>query len=94
MRVRLFASLRDRIGKKELHIQEQEASTVKELLEHLSTQYPNIKELLYKDGELTSFYHVLINGKNIQQLDGLDTILKEVDTIAILPPVGGGIFQT
>jgi len=46
--------------------------------------------LLFRNGELSSFYHILVNGKNVRQLDGKITILKDDDIIAILPPIGGG----
>jgi molybdopterin converting factor small subunit len=36
------------------------------------------------------FLSFLVNGKNINVLQGFDTELKQGDTVAILPPVGGG----
>jgi molybdopterin converting factor small subunit len=36
------------------------------------------------------FLSFLVNGKNINALEGFNTKLKQGDTIAILPPVGGG----
>ncbi|MFW9914294.1 MAG: ubiquitin-like small modifier protein 1 [Candidatus Thorarchaeota archaeon] len=90
MKVRLFASLRERIGQKELNISIEEAKSVQELVELLVARFPEVENLLLSEGELSSFYHILINGRNMQQLDGPKTILKEADTVAILPPIGGG----
>ncbi|MFX0116617.1 MAG: ubiquitin-like small modifier protein 1 [Candidatus Hodarchaeota archaeon] len=91
MKIRLFASLRERIGQKELEITKEEAKTVQKLIELLIRRYPEAEDLLVRDGELSSFYHILINGKNITLLDGTKTIFNEDDTVAILPPIGGGI---
>ncbi|MDH5419483.1 MAG: MoaD/ThiS family protein, partial [Candidatus Bathyarchaeota archaeon] len=33
---------------------------------------------------------ILINGRGIKALQGFETKLKEGDTVAIFPPVGGG----
>ena len=43
-----------------------------------------------KKGKVQDFLLFLVNGKNINILQGFDTELKQGDTIAILPPVGGG----
>jgi molybdopterin synthase sulfur carrier subunit len=39
---------------------------------------------------MQGFLSVLVNGKNINIMQGFDTKLQENDIVAILPPVGGG----
>jgi len=90
--VRFFTSLREITGKKVDEIQSQEAITVEEMLTLLSQKYgKNFKEHVYtKNGQVQEFLSFLVNGKNINVLQGFDTELKHGDTVAILPPVGGG----
>jgi molybdopterin synthase sulfur carrier subunit len=90
--VRFFTSLREITGKKKELVQLQNATTVEELLTGLSKKYgKEFIEYLYNEEEKVHTYlSILVNGKSTNVLQGLDTELKEGDTVAILPPVGGG----
>ena len=68
------------------------AITIGELLTRLTEKYgEKFREYLYDErGTVQSFLSILVNGKSIYVLQGLDTELKEGDSVAILPPVGGG----
>jgi len=81
VKVKVFATLRSIVGKNELELQ---ASTVGELLEKLYSEYPEMKKELEK-GAI-----ILVNGKNIEHLEKLNTKLKDDDVVSIFPPVGGG----
>lgn len=90
--VKFFTSLREITGKKVDEIQLQNTITVDELLTLLSEKYgKNFREYIYnKKGDVQGFLSVLVNGKNINIMQGFDTELQENDVVAILPPVGGG----
>ncbi|MFC1486191.1 ubiquitin-like small modifier protein 1 [Thermoproteota archaeon] len=90
--VRFFTSLREITGYKVNKILLQNSSTVEELLTLLSEKHgKNFREYIYnKKGEVRGFLSFLVNGKNINIMQGFDTKLKEDDVVAILPPVGGG----
>jgi len=47
---------------------------------------------LYESGskKLRETVNVLVNGRGINLLSGLDTKLKDGDVVAIFPPVSGG----
>ncbi|WP_087037960.1 ubiquitin-like small modifier protein 1 [Thermococcus litoralis] len=81
VKVRVFATLRGIVGKSELEVQ---AETVGELLEKLYNEYPKMKKELEKGAV------ILVNGKNIEHLEKLNTKLKDGDVVSIFPPVGGG----
>ena len=90
--VKFFTSLRDITGKKADEIQLQNVITVEELLTLLSEKYgKKFREYIYnKKGKVQDFLSFLVNGKNINVLQGFDTELKQGDILAIIPPVGGG----
>jgi molybdopterin synthase sulfur carrier subunit len=92
IKVKFFTSLREITDKKVDEIQLKNAITIEELLNILSEKYSKeFREYIYnKKGKVQDFLSFLVNGKNINVLQGFDTKLKQGDTIVILPPVGGG----
>ena len=60
---------------------------LKGLVNHLGTRYgKDFAEAL----ETTRGLRILVNGREYQQLSGLDTKLKEKDIVVLLPPIFGG----
>ena len=69
------------------------AKTMKELIDFLSTQYnPRFSELLIdaNTGAVRGGYKILVNGRDIDFLEKLDTRILDGDGIAFFPLVGGG----
>jgi len=90
--VKFFTSLREITGKKVDEIQLQNVITVEEMLTLLYEKYgEKFREYVYdKKGKVHGFLSFLVNGRNINVLQGFDTELKQGDVIAVVPPVGGG----
>lgn len=90
--VKFFTSMREITGKKVEEVQLRNITTVEKLLTQLTAKYgKEFREYLYNEnGQVHSYLSILINGKSTSVLQGLNTKLKEGDTVAILPPVGGG----
>lgn len=86
--VQLFAVLREVAGTSRLAV---EASSVQDVLSHLVRTYEGLgNRLLTPAGELREDVAVLVNGRNVRFLQGLDTSLAAGDTVTLIPPVAGG----
>jgi molybdopterin synthase sulfur carrier subunit len=86
--VRLFANLREIVGRPQLAV---EAGTIREVLTILQAGHPALRPVLYDDdGEVRSYITILVNGKNIREMEAFATILSDGDEVAIFPPVSGG----
>jgi molybdopterin synthase sulfur carrier subunit len=90
--VKFFTSLREITSRKLEEIQFHGNLTVGELLNQLSAKYGNefVKYIYDENGKVHGYLSILVNGESTNVLQGLDTELKTGDTVAILPPVGGG----
>jgi molybdopterin synthase sulfur carrier subunit len=91
--VRFFTTLREIVGKGEEKYEVKVTDlTVGELLKQLEEKYGKpFQEYVYDEkGEVKSYLQLLVNGRSITTLQGMETKLKEGDTLAIIPPVGGG----
>jgi len=66
---------------------------VGEVLRALTADYPQTSEQLFgEDGELNRYVNVYLNDEDVRVLDGLETAVKDGDTVVILPAMAGGAF--
>ena len=79
VKVRFFAAPREAIGKAEIEKEVPRGTTVGELIELLTQEYPSLRPY-------TRFISVAVNRAYV----GMQTELHDGDEIACLPPVGGG----
>lgn len=89
--VRFFTRLREITGRSEEAVELGNGATVKMALEALSARYGEEYARYVFANEPAGFQlQFLINGRSIAQMEGLETKLRDGDTLAIVPPVGGG----
>jgi MoaD family protein len=68
-----------------------DGSNVGEVLRALATQHPATESQLFgEDGALNRYVNVYLNDEDVRVLDGLDTDVKDSDTLVILPAMAGG----
>ncbi len=88
--VKAFASLRE-VAERQTEIHVEEGAAVGDLLETLCRRYPGLAEKIFAaPGVPKKYVNVLVNGRSIQFLRGLDTALHDGDLVALFPPAGGG----
>jgi MoaD family protein len=87
--VRIPPVLRPSVGgEKEV---EAPGETVGEVLRSLAASHPDTEGQLFgPDGGLNRYVNVYLNDEDVRVLDGLDTAVKEGDTLVILPAMAGG----
>jgi len=91
IRVRFFTVLRELTGKSEEELEVKEEADVEDILDLLSGKYgERVTDYLFEEGKVRSQIQILLDGKKIGGLDGLKTKLRDRETLAIIPPVGGG----
>lgn len=69
---------------------EASGSTVRELLEDLSSRMPALGSKVYGEGEIQSFVNVYVDGEDVRTRDGLDTPVRNNSTVILLPAMAGG----
>jgi len=64
---------------------------VGEVLRALIVDHPDTKGQLFgEDGDLNRYVNIYLNDEDVRVLDGLDTAVKDGDTVVILPAMAGG----
>ncbi|MCL7384123.1 MAG: MoaD/ThiS family protein [Thaumarchaeota archaeon] len=91
--VKAFATIREAIGEfGKISLEFPEQVTVKNLIEVLSKNFGERfnSEVLDDNGLPKKTIKIFVNGRDIEFLDGLSTILKDEDEVALIPPIAGG----
>ena len=89
VKIKLLLLLQEKVGRKELPY---EAGTIGELLGKFLDDYREDFEKIdiLENGQFKKWMLILLNGRNIRFLEGMDTKLNDGDVIAISPPMAGG----
>ncbi len=87
--VKVFGGLRELLGKAAVELALPLGADIERLLLSLAEGHPSLTSRL-EEGLSRGYVNVLLNGRNIRFLNGLSTSLNDRDSVAFLPPVGGG----
>ncbi len=66
------------------------ATTVQQTLDALAGQFPALAERVMENGQVRRFVNVFVNDEDIRYLEGPETVVKDGDTVSIIPAVAGG----
>ena len=91
MRVRVYATLRELVNSKSVELDVRRETDVRNVLRELGAAYPALDAKLWDaNNGLSKSVQVLVNGRPIAFLNGLETAVSPGDTVDLFPPVGGG----
>lgn len=93
VRVRTFGVLKEVFGNKLLTIKLKKNTSVRSTVQKLADSLSNESKRLLVDSEMNEVWLnalILVNGKEISILDGLETIVSDGDEIVLLPVSHGG----
>jgi molybdopterin synthase sulfur carrier subunit len=92
MQWRLFATLRETVGKNEVALDVGEDATLREAFDALLEAHPEVKsEVLDEDGQLYEHVRLLVDGSDpFASAEGWATTIPADSELALFPPVSGG----
>jgi len=84
-----FTGIKQIIGEKQIDFSAKSVEDlINKLVEKFGTAFSN--ELFDDEGKIKKIYRIVVNGRNINILDGYQTKLKDDDMVAIMPAIAGG----
>lgn len=70
---------------------QEEGKTIRDVFDNLEKHYPGFRSRLFdQEGNLNHFIMVYVNNEDIRLQQGLQTELKDGDSITLLPAMAGG----
>lgn len=91
MEIRLHATLRQIARMNAVTVETRRGQTVGDALRALVAQHPALKPSVFDDGgALVGHVAVVLDGRDIRHLSGVDTPLGAAEKLDVFPPVGGG----
>ncbi len=87
--VKVFGGLRDALPDAASSFELHAPIELRDLMVRLQRTAPALTTKL-SEGLAAGYLNILINGRNVRFLQGDRTVLSDGDTVAFLPPVGGG----
>lgn len=87
MKIKLFGGLRNKAGGA---VQDASGTTIREALESICVEKDDLRAAIFDGDTLRPHVRVMVNGRDSELVDGLETAVSENDQIAIFPPIAGG----
>ncbi len=90
--IKFIGALRHITGKTQLTVNYEKEMSLKDLLAKISQETPKLEKSFsdQQTGDSTSNALILVNGREISVLNGLETKLSDGDEIVFVPVVHGG----
>lgn len=90
VRVELYGFLRNLLGSKDVVVEVPDRSTLREVLSAVSSKFPELQEVVGPGGTLKPSFMLFVNEADYELLGGYDYVVKDGDSIQLLPISHGG----
>ena len=90
MTVKYFGQIRELVGGLKQEPWRQSEPRVSALLRALGQRHKLLEKRLWEGDQLSSTMIILVNGRSIDFLNGIETPLHPDDTVDVFPVEGGG----
>ena len=91
MQVRLYATLRQIAQARLIELPVEGKQTVGDVLRALVARCPELSDAVWHtDGSLSGHIAVILNGRDVRHLAGVEPSLSDDDQLDVFPPVAGG----
>jgi len=88
VKIRLFASIREHVGKDFIHYTFNENKTISDIFNDI----PKLKDICFNsNGKILNNVNIFLNGEKIDSYSNINIKLNDEDELTIIPPVAGGI---
>ena len=90
MQIRFYATLRPLVGGRSVDLPDP-PDTIGAILERLADDYDGLREQLFdEDGAVRRFVAIMVDGRDIRHIEGLQSRVSPGSELDIFPPVAGG----
>lgn len=91
MDVRVYATLRPIVGGRKVSLPDNDETTVRDVIEDLIARFPALRDrLLSAENEIRPYVAVMVDGRDVRHLGGLDAAVPPGAEVDIFPPIAGG----
>ena len=90
MQIRFYATLRPLVGGRSVELSDP-PDTVHGILERLVGEYEGLQNQIFDEhGAVRRFVAIMVDGRDIRHIDGLESRVSPDSELDIFPPVAGG----
>lgn len=90
VRIELYGFLRNLLRSKDVVVEVPDSSTLREVLSAVSSKFPELQEVVSPSGTLRPSLMLFVNEIDYELLGGYDYVVKDGDSIQLLPISHGG----
>ncbi len=94
VRIEVYGFLRNLLGSNSVELEVQEGLSLRDVLIKALTSFPVLKDAVKESGEVRPYFIIFVNGVDYQLVGGYDYIVKNGDSIQVLPISHGGSSST
>jgi molybdopterin synthase sulfur carrier subunit len=85
--IKFFGGLRNKAGGA---VKDGSGATIREVLAHICAENEPLRAAIFDGDQLLPHVRVMVNGRDSELADGLETAVSANDQIAVFPPIAGG----